>query len=32
METIKQDFLELSLIVFDLGLILHNVFVLIQIH
>jgi hypothetical protein len=32
METIKQNFLGLSLIVFDLGLILHNVFVLIQIH
>ena len=32
METIKQNFLGLSLIVFDLGLALHNAFMLIQIH
>ncbi len=32
METIKQNYVGLSLIVFDVVLVLHNAFVLIQIH
>jgi hypothetical protein len=32
MKAIKSNLLGLSLIVFDLGLILHNAFVLIKVH